>query len=110
MSEVDIDFYADALVDDYNTAIKRAMMECVILLETEAKRLCPVDTGRLRGSITGVVLEISEDIIDGRVGTNVEYAKKVELGTSMQSSQPYLRPALRNRFDEIVDIIQGAVR
>ena len=37
-------------------------------IETEAKRNCPVDTGRLRGSITTNII----DDMSGEVGTNVE--------------------------------------
>jgi len=59
----------------------------------KAKTLCPVDTGRLRSSIS------VEDGEDGRgyfvkVGTNVEYAPYVEFGTYQMPAQPYLRPAL----------------
>jgi HK97 gp10 family phage protein len=60
-----------------------------------AKRLCPVDTGRLRSSITHDEVERrGRTTLVVRVGTNVEYAAYVELGTSRQRSQPYLRPAL----------------
>lgn len=59
-------------------------------LRTEAIRLAPVDTGRLRQSI-GV-----RRIGDGhyRVGTNVSYAPFVEFGTRHTRAQPFLRPAL----------------
>jgi len=108
MSEVN--FYTDKVVTEYNTRLKQAMYEAVLLLETEAKEKAPVDTGRLRGSITGVVLDLTGDLIEGRVGTNVEYAATVELGSSNQAAQPYLRPALRNKFDEVVEILQEAIR
>lgn len=48
-------------------------------VEAKAKRLCPVDTGRLRSSIsTEVLLVAGRPII--RVGTNVEYALAVHEG------------------------------
>lgn len=62
-------------------------------VETAAKRLCPVDTGRLRASIARD-RDVVDDTYVGIVGTNVEYAVPVEFGTMNQSAQPYLRPAL----------------
>lgn len=61
-----------------------------LMVESEAKKLCPVDTGRLRASIT------TEKIGKAAyaVGTNVEYAPYVEFGTRKMRAQPYLRPAL----------------
>lgn len=64
-----------------------------LTVQNEARRLCPVDTGRLRASI------IATNGQDGRgpfvkVGTNVSYGPFVEYGTSHSAAQPYLRPAL----------------
>lgn len=57
--------------------------------ERYAKAKCPVDTGRLRNSITH---ETGNDYV--YIGTNVEYAPYVELGTRRQRAQPYLKPAI----------------
>jgi HK97 gp10 family phage protein len=61
------------------------------MVEAEAKRLCPVDTGRLRASITNQVNPIDSSVI---IGTNVKYAPYVEYGTSRMNPQPFLRPAV----------------
>ena len=106
---VELEFYTDEVVEEYNTAIEQAMKEAVLIVEADAKRKAPVDTGRLRGSITNEVRKIAGAVLEGRVGTNVDYAKYVELGTSRQDPQPYLRPALRNNFNDIVSIIQEAI-
>ena len=58
-------------------------------VEAEAKRNCPVDTGRLRNSITTA----KEGKTTAYVGTNTEYAPYVEFGTHKMRAQPYLRPA-----------------
>lgn len=62
-------------------------------VERAAKRLCPVDTGRLQGSINHALF-IDPDGLVARVGSDVHYAPYVELGTSRMAAQPYLRPAL----------------
>ena len=58
------------------TDIDKVLEKACILVENEAKRKCPVDTGQLRASITHNVSEGT-----GVVGTNVEYAPYVEYGT-----------------------------
>lgn len=66
--------------------------------EGYAKALCPVDTGNLRNSITHQV-SLSEDGV--YIGTNVEYAPYVELGTVRKpSGQPFIRPAVENHISE----------
>lgn len=62
-------------------------------VERRAKRLCPVDTGRLRASITNA-LEKDTEGLSAVIGTNVDYAVPVEFGTSRTPAQPFLRPAL----------------
>ena len=67
-----------------------ALEEVGLVAEGYAKRACPVDTGRLRNSITHIVDEDGKCAV---IGTNVEYASYVELGTRHQKPQPYLKPA-----------------
>lgn len=71
-------------------AIGRALEEIGLAAEGHAKRACPVDTGNLRNSITHAV-EGSEDAV--YVGTDVEYAPYVEMGTRRTAARPFLRPA-----------------
>lgn len=64
-----------------------------IRVQNQARKYCPVDTGRLRSSIQHVPGRDARGVyVD--VGTNVEYAPHVEFGTQRQAAQPYLRPAL----------------
>lgn len=80
----------DLVVNGINDAVLRALEKIGMTAEGYAKDLCPVDTGNLRNSITHVV-----DESDGAVyiGSNVQYAAPVELGTVRQDPQPYLKPA-----------------
>lgn len=89
----------------------KSAFEIGLVVEGQAKVLCPVDKGRLRGSITtqadtgqGTATEgpatssdqISAPRQDGEVlvGTAVEYGPYVEFGTVRSNAQPFLRPAL----------------
>lgn len=75
--------------------------------ETHAKHRCPVDTGRLRNSINYAV-DMSEEAV--YIGTNVEYAPYVELGTSRQRAQPFLRPAATEHGAEYRRILEAALK
>lgn len=88
-------------------AIDRALEEIGLAAEGYAKRRCPVDTGNLRNSITHAV-ESAEDAV--YVGTNVEYAAYVELGTSRTQAQPYLRPAATEHGSTYRSIIERNLR
>lgn len=61
-----------------NLDVSKALNRACLVVENEAKRLCPVDTGDLRNSITH---EVHNDV--GIVGTNKEYAPYVEFGTGI---------------------------
>lgn len=82
------------------------MGKAVLVVERQAKEDCPVDTGRLRASLTSKV-ETSKDEIIGTVGTNVEYGAPVELGTPRRPATPYLFPALEKNKDKIKELLKG---
>lgn len=88
-----------------NEAERRALEKVGMFVESEAQENAPVDTGRLRNSITHEV--------EGRyavIGTPVEYAPHVELGTSRSKAQPYLRPAIEENRDTIKQIITDELK
>mgnify|MGYP002801138488 FL=1 len=87
-------------------AIDRALEEIGLAAEGYAKRACPVDTGNLRNSITHAVAS-SEDAV--YVGTNVEYAPYVELGTSKMQAQPFLRPAATEHGDQYRQVLKNTL-
>lgn len=88
-------------------ALARGLEECGLVAEGYAKRLCPVDTGRLRNSITHVTSYGAKAVY---IGTNVEYARYVEMGTSRHKEQPYLRPAAQNHGSQYRAIIENELR
>lgn len=87
-------------------AIQRALEKIGLVAEGYAKRLCPVDTGRLRNSITHAM----EDEHTVAIGTNVEYGPHVELGTSRQSAQPFLQPAASDHADQWRSILKAELQ
>ena len=79
--------------------------------EGYAKRLCPVDTGRLRNSITHQRYDENTEVI----GSNVEYAPHVELGHhtsggSYVPGKPFLQPAAENHTGEYRKILLACLK
>ena len=115
-------------------AIASTMQDACNLVEGAAKDKAPKDTGALRRSITSKI-EINGSEIDGIVFTPLEYAPYIEYGTGLyaengngrqtpwvyrddkgkshythgQHPQPFLRPALNENKDEIIQIIKEAL-
>lgn len=81
------------LLESIDGPVGKEILRRTLAVERAAKRLCPVDTGRLRSSITHEIQKDGRGLV-GVVGTNVSYAAYVEFGTSRMRAQPYLRPAL----------------
>lgn len=86
--------------------VQAAMTRCAGEMEKHAKRTCPVDTGRLRNSVATEVSE-GDDSVAAYVGTNVEYAPHVELGTKRMKAQPFLKPAVANHQSAYKRIISS---
>lgn len=63
-----------------NEELEIALRRSVQRVQSDVKRETPVDTGRLRGSITSEVTGSGKSL-KGIVGTNVKYAPYVEFGT-----------------------------
>ncbi len=95
----------DGLINNLKkNEIPKALNLAGVLIEGQAKELCPVDTGFLKGSITHDVNAEGDAV---RIGTNVEYGIYQELGTVKMAAQPYLRPALYNSKANILKIFNS---
>lgn len=89
--------FTDALQGAFRAMKLRTEGDLVTLglrVQNRARQLAPVDTGRLRSSITSSGLQRDSRGAYVEVGTNVFYAGFVEFGTRRMPAQPYLRPAL----------------
>lgn len=93
--------------EDIKSALLRGLEACGLVAEGYAKKLAPVDTGNLRNSIT-------HDVDDGEpaayIGTNVEYAPYVCLGTIHMKAQPFLKPAVADHANEYRKIIENELK
>ena len=95
-----------------------------------ALALAPVDTGRLKNSITWAIKKTegrtynyedddgnpySYDVGTGlqddavAVGTNVEYAIFQETGSSKTKAHPYLTPAVKNHLEEYKELAAALI-
>ena len=96
---------------EVSEAIKSALLKgletCGLVAEGYAKKLAPVDTGNLRNSITHTV---DEDEPAAYIGSNVEYAPYVCLGTIHMKAQPFLKPAVNDHKDEYRKIIENELK
>jgi len=111
--------------DKWEKAMDRALPTIGLFVQGEAMVRVPVKTGRLRGSITYATSRTQNrtrnpalptdavkrpyDREEVWVGTNVEYAPYVEYGTKRMKKQPYLRPAMDENGDRILELYQREV-
>jgi HK97 gp10 family phage protein len=94
----------EELGGNLRSAIRKALERSAMSVQSQAKLLAPVDTGRLRASI--------DRRIEGRtayVGTNLDYAPYVEYGTRYMRAQPYFEPALERKQRTIITIFNEEI-
>lgn len=106
MEKVTLTDNSSLFINAKDEAIERALEMIGLKAEGYAKLLCPVDTGRLRNSITHTQGGKETEII----GTNVEYAPYVEMGTRRTKAQPFIRPAAENHADEYRAIVENELK
>lgn len=81
----------------YAGPVKDAFNRSVLHLESQVKERTPVDTGRLRSSVTHAI-DSSVIPLWGKVGTNVSYAPMIEFGTKAHVILPRNKKALAFRI------------
>ena len=94
----------DEVLNELRSKSEIAMEKVGMVAEGYAKRLCPVDTGNLRNSIAHAVQGKT-----AYIGTNVEYAPYVEMGTSRTRAQPFIKPAASDHSDQYRQIIKSTL-
>jgi len=89
--------------------IEQALFESALMIERDAKIKVPVDTGRLRASISSRLVEKSGTPY-AEVGTSISYAKIQEFGSSKQPAQPFLYPAYVENKQKILKKLAKAFK
>lgn len=105
MADFEIEDHTEEVLDGIRQAKARALEKIGLAAEGYAKRLCPVDTGNLRNSITH-----DTDDEAAYIGTNVEYAVYVEMGTVNTPAQPYLKPAAADHIERYRNILKSELQ
>jgi HK97 gp10 family phage protein len=100
VASVDIKDYSKDVKVAYEQARERSLEIIGLTAEKYAKEIVPVDTGRLRNSITHAVE--GKDVF---VGSATSYAAHVEYGTIKQKAQPFLRPAATDHASTYKQIV-----
>ena len=124
------------ILEKVKEAVLRGLVTCGLTAERYAKKLTPVDTGLLKNSITyaisgeeaaidtytdkngknkrfysGTAPEESSDKTKSvYIGTNVEYASMVEIGTLKADAQPFLKPAINDHQSKYRKIIENELK
>lgn len=126
--KVTLNDHSAEVLSALDAAIARGLEKCGLVGEGYAKKLCPVDTGNLRNSITHTV-DSGEKA--AYVGTDSEYAVYVEMGTGKyvtggrptpwvykdakgnwhmthgQRARPYIKPAVADHAQQYQKIIKS---
>ena len=131
MSSVEFTDNSDEVKAAMRSAILRGLEMCGLAAEKYAKKLCPVDTGNLRNSISHTV-DTEEPA--AYIGTNNSYAPYVCLGTGKYAeggrptpwvyqdakgqfhwtagnrAQPFLKPAVADHAGKYRQIIEAELK
>ena len=115
--------------------IEKAMGKACAVVEAAAKQNAPKDTGALRSSITSKV-EVEDKEVIGTIFTPLEYAPYVEYGTGLfaesggredvpwnyqddkgewhstsgQKPQPFMRPAVEDNRNKIIEVLREGIK
>ena len=97
----------DEVLSALEKAKKRGLEAIGLTAEGHAKKITPVDTGRLqlRNSISHAT-----DDESAYIGTNVEYAPYVELGARGRQGVHMLKRAATEHTDEYKKIMEDALK
>ena len=122
---------SDEVLAAMQEAAACALEKCGLVAEGYAKKLCPVDTGNLRNSITHTV-DAQEPA--AYIGSPGEYGIYVEMGTGQyiaggrptpwvyqdakgdwhmthgQKAQPFIKPAVADHAKQYRDIIEQEMK
>lgn len=103
--KVDYKDNSDQVLSAMEKAIKNGLEAIGLTAEGHAKKETPVDTGRLRNSISHAT-----DDESAYIGTNVEYAPYVELGARWRKGAHMLQRSATEHTDEYKRLMEDAMK
>lgn len=126
-AKIESQWHGDEIKIQGKRVVNKSAYETGLIIEGQAKLLCPVDTGRLAASITTQSKTegtsprgegaVSTDVIqkptednEVLVGTPVDYAPYVCFGTVRSNAQPFLRPALDLAQGKVLTVVKNNSR
>ena len=86
-------------------AVERGLDKSGLSIERDAKIGAPVDTGRLRASISSVRRRLHLKVQD-----NVSYGIFQEMGTRFMAPHPFMIPSLQKNLHRIKKFISNEIR
>lgn len=95
----------DEVLAKMEKAIERGLEAIGLTAEGHAKKNTPVDTGRLRNSISHAVEDKA-----AYIGSNVEYAPFVELGSRGRDGKHMLQRAATEHTDEYKRLMEDSMK
>ena len=99
-----------AISDEIRGEVKQAVGDSLDRIKSSAESSVPVDTGKLRESIS---VNVSESGMGGTVtagNSKARHAHLVEFGTVKTQAQPFLHPALEAEAPRYEAAVTAAVR
>ena len=129
--QIRLEDHSDEVYKELEAACQRALEKCGLAAVNYATKLCPVDTGDLRDSITHTV---SDGEKAAYIGTNSEYGVYVECGTGVyypsgrqtpwvyqdakgdwhlthgQRAKPFIKPAVSDHAEQYQKIIKRELK
>lgn len=93
------------IVPKTRAAVKEAVAETLLLTETDAKLLSPVDTGYNRANIHA---DLAPNGLSGKVTASASYAVFLEDGTRYMQAQPFLGPAFNKNRGAFIARLKAA--
>ena len=103
--KVDYKDNSQQILSALEKGIKNGLEAIGLTAETYAKKATPVATGRLRNSISH-----ETDKEAAYIGSNVEYAPYVELGTSRAKAHHMLQKAATEHSAEYKQLAEDAIK
>lgn len=103
-----IESHADEFIDEMHAKLHNALEAIGLDAASTAAQFAPVDTGRLKNSISYQVVDSEYAVY---IGTNVEYAPYQEFGTNTGiPGKHFLQQGVTAHMDEYRAIIENALR